>query len=119
MAYCIHKEARRCTVTAISFLTAAHAFNFLLLQGAMIRSIGLAVLLAAMLFGSALAEPRKVLAAGNTVEDAQDLEHQRILAELEELHQLRERMLQEGESHWFTLAIPVSRPIFEGLSTHL
>ena len=26
-------------------------------------------------------------------------EHQRILAELEAVHQLRERMLQEGQSH--------------------
>ena len=29
--------------------------------------------------------------------EASALEHQRILAELEEVHQLRERMLQQGE----------------------
>ena len=43
--------------------------------------------------------PRKLLtdefALSNTLDFA--TEHQRILAELEEVHQLRERMLQQGE----------------------
>lgn len=38
------------------------------------------------------AEPRKLL----TTTGAETEEHQRILSELEEVHQLRERMLQEG-----------------------
>ncbi len=44
--------------------------------------------------------PRKLLtnefALSNTLDFA--TEHQRILAELEEVHQLRERMLQQGET---------------------
>ena len=40
----------------------------------------------------AKADPRRVLAA-NVLPAA---EHQRLLSELEEVHQLRERMLQEG-----------------------
>lgn len=39
---------------------------------------------------------RKTLTADSATAD--DLEHQRVLAELEEVHQLRERMLQEGEN---------------------
>lgn len=49
---------------------------------------------------SALASARRgrtVLGSDETSGDA--AEHQRILEELEEVHQLRERMLQEGESH--------------------
>lgn len=62
-------------------------------------SLAIACLLAAMLVAGALAEPRNLLEAGA---DGADLsaanEHQRILAELEEVHQLRERMLQQGKS---------------------
>lgn len=57
------------------------------------RSACVAVLITVMLMGCALAEPQKVLAAN----DKTAIEHQRILAELEEVHQLRERMLQEGK----------------------
>lgn len=54
---------------------------------------------AALLVLGACAEPRKLLAntEGSTLAEAQ--EHQRILAELEEVHALRERMLQEGKPH--------------------
>ena len=34
----------------------------------------------------------------------QAMEHQRILAELEEVHQLRERMLQQGKSRYLDCA---------------
>ena len=42
-------------------------------------------------------EARAVHSSDETLDDA--AEHQRILQELEEVHQLRERMLQEGELH--------------------
>lgn len=35
--------------------------------------------------------------SGQDLSGAQEEEHQRILAELEEVHQLRERMLQQGK----------------------
>lgn len=41
------------------------------------------------------AQSRKTLGTVDT-DTIQAMEHQRILAELEEVHQLRERMLQEG-----------------------
>lgn len=60
------------------------------------RNRSVAVLMLAMVVIGALAEPRKLLEAENAgLSDA--AEHQRILAELEEVHQLRERMLQEGK----------------------
>ncbi len=59
-------------------------------------SLAVACLLAALLVAGALAEPRKLLEAGADLSEAN--EHQRILAELEEVHQLRERMLQQGKS---------------------
>ena len=43
----------------------------------------------------------------NAAADAQ--EHQRILAELEAVHQLRERMLQEGQSHYLHILAPCTR----------
>jgi CRP-like cAMP-binding protein len=56
------------------------------------------VLLVLMSIATTVA-PRKLLtnefALSNTLDFA--TEHQRILAELEEVHQLRERMLQQGE----------------------
>ncbi len=50
------------------------------------------------------------------VTDSEDaaLEHQRILAELEEVHQLRERMLQEGEHYQRHHALPHC-----GAATHI
>ena len=58
------------------------------------------VLLLATMSIRADAAPRKLLKTGLATDDVMDLatQHQRILAELEEVHQLRERMLQEGES---------------------
>lgn len=61
------------------------------------NKFNVAVFFAALLVIGACAEPRKLLASeGAKVAEAE--EHQRILAELEEVHQLRERMLQEGKS---------------------
>lgn len=62
------------------------------------NKFNVACFLAALLVIGACAEPRKLLAnsaEGSSVAEAE--EHQRILAELEEVHALRERMLQEGE----------------------
>ena len=53
----------------------------------------IALFFAALMVISACAAPRKLLAS----KGVEAGEHQRILAELEEVHQLRERMLQEGE----------------------
>ena len=48
---------------------------------------------------SAMADPRKLLDEGTeSLAAVEAAEHQRILAELEEVHRLRERMLQEGET---------------------
>lgn len=44
----------------------------------------------------AVATPRRALLAAEDRELAAAEEHNRLLAELEEIHQLRERMLQEG-----------------------
>ena len=60
-------------------------------------SLAVACLLAALLVAGALAEPRKFLEAGADLSEAH--EHQRILAELEEVHQLRERMLHRVSLH--------------------
>ena len=62
------------------------------------NKFNIAVFFAALLVSGACAEPRKMLAntEGSALAEAE--EHQRILAELEEVHALRERMLQEGES---------------------
>ena len=57
-----------------------------------------AALLLACLVLSAAAEPRKLLEGGTqSISVSDTAEHQRILAELEEVHQLRERMLQQGD----------------------
>ena len=46
-----------------------------------------------------MADPRKLLDEGTeSLAAVEAAEHQRILAELEEVHRLRERMLQEGET---------------------
>ncbi len=57
------------------------------------------ILLLATISTSALGSPRKLLEANFALSNTLDFatEHQRILAELEEVHQLRERMLQEGK----------------------
>ena len=63
------------------------------------NKVNIAMFFAALLIVGAVAAPRKMLedseATTNTVTDAE--EHQRILAELEEVSTLRERMLQQGE----------------------
>ena len=60
------------------------------------NKVNVALFLAALMVVGAYAEPRKLLATEGR--DMAELEeHQRILAELEEVHQLRERMLQQGK----------------------
>ena len=55
------------------------------------------IILAALLVVGTYAAPRRSLLAGEDRELAAAEEHSRLLAELEEIHQLRERMLQEGK----------------------
>lgn len=62
------------------------------------NKFNVAVFFAALLVIGACAEPRKLLATSEGAKLAEAEEHQRILAELEEVHQLRERMLQEGKT---------------------
>ncbi len=57
-----------------------------------------ALFFAALLVIGACADPRKLLASTEGAELAAADEHQRILVELEEVHQLRERMLRQGKS---------------------
>ena len=61
------------------------------------NKVNITLFLAALLVVGACAEPRKLLASNQGAQVAEASEHQRILAELEEVHQLRERMLQEGK----------------------
>ena len=56
----------------------------------------LAMLLLALMVSAAVAAPRKLLASGETMELRDAAEHKRILAELEAVHHLRERMLADG-----------------------
>ena len=62
------------------------------------NKVNITLFFAALLVIGACAEPRKLLATSEGAELVEAAEHQRILAELEEVHQLRERMLQEGET---------------------
>ena len=61
------------------------------------NKFNVAIFFAALLVIGACAEPRKLLATSEGAKLVEAEEHQRILAELEEVHQLRERMLQEGK----------------------
>lgn len=61
------------------------------------NKVNVAIFFAALLVIGACAEPRKLLADAEGDKMVEAAEHQRILAELEEVHALRERMLQEGE----------------------
>ncbi len=62
------------------------------------NKVNIAAFLMALLVVGAIAAPRKVLETTEISDAAASSEqHQRILAELEEVSQLRERMLQEGE----------------------
>lgn len=74
----------------------------------------IAVLLVSVMFIGA--QSRKTL---GTVDVAaiEAMEHQRILAELEEVHQLRERMLQQGKVVDFFVPVrcPDVNPSFGGL----
>lgn len=54
----------------------------------------------ALLVVGAIAAPRKMLESTEVSETTGAEDHQRILAELEEVSQLRERMLQEGKN-WY------------------
>ena len=58
--------------------------------------------LAALMVVGVCAEPRNLL----TRQGAETGEHQRILAELEEVHRLRERMLQEGRLSGLSCLLP-------------
>ena len=63
------------------------------------NKVNIAAFLVALLVVGAIAAPRKLLETTDASEAAASSEqHQRILAELEEVSALRERMLQEGES---------------------
>ena len=59
--------------------------------------VNVAIFFAALLVIGACAEPRKLLADTEDTKLAEAEQHQRILAELEEVSALRERMLQEGK----------------------
>ena len=73
--------------------------NTLCMFTVVMRSGVLPALLLVCLVFSAVAKPRIVLDEGAaSLAAVEALEHQRILAELEEVHRLRERMLQEGEA---------------------
>lgn len=61
------------------------------------NKVNIAMVFAAMLLVGAMAAPRKVLDTSDASAATNAEEHQRILAELEEVSTLRERMLQEGE----------------------
>lgn len=61
------------------------------------NKVNITLFFAALLVIGACAEPRKLLASNEGARLTDASEHQRILAELEEVHQLRERMLQEGK----------------------
>lgn len=81
-----------------------HRLTLVVLQFINMNKINVAVFFAALLVIGACAEPRKMLADTEEGKLMEAQEHQRILAELEEVHALRERMLQEGE------CIPVCSP---------
>ena len=68
------------------------------------NKVNVAVFFAALLIIGASAEPRKMLADTEEGKLVEAQEHQRILAELEEVHALRERMLQEGE-HFLSITL--------------
>ena len=62
------------------------------------NKVNIAMFFAALLVVGVIAAPRKILESSDDTVATDAQEHQRILAELEEVSSLRERMLQEGES---------------------
>ncbi|DBA79468.1 TPA: hypothetical protein ACH3X2_007740 [Trebouxia sp. C0005] len=68
--------------------------------------VNVAIFFAALLVIGACAEPRKMLADTEDSKMAEAEQHQRILAELEEVSALRERMLQEAEMYTPGAAAP-------------
>ena len=60
------------------------------------NKVNIAMFFAAMLLVGAMAAPRKMLETSDATAATDSEEHQMILAELEEVSSLRERMLQEG-----------------------
>ena len=62
------------------------------------NKINIAAFFMALLVVGAIAAPRKMLESTEVSETTGAEDHQRILAELEEVSQLRERMLQEGKN---------------------
>ena len=71
------------------------------------NKVNITVFFAALLVIGACAEPRKLLASSEGAQLTDASEHQRILAELEEVHQLRERMLQEGEILFMLVSVAI------------
>ena len=67
-------------------------------QAQAMNSTKMAMLFLSMIFVGAAAHRLLEATSHKTEVVDQAAEHQRILAELEEVHQLRERMLQEGKS---------------------
>ena len=61
------------------------------------NKVNIAMFFAALLMVGAMAAPRKLLETSDVTAATDAQEHQRILAELEEVSSLRERMLQEGK----------------------
>ena len=84
--------------------TARHAFRCavtvdLWARRAIMQKTSLvALLLVALVFTGAYAAPRNLLTSSETAEIRDAAENNRILAELEAVHELRERMLADGET---------------------
>ncbi|DBA84510.1 TPA: hypothetical protein ACH3X1_006128 [Trebouxia sp. C0004] len=76
------------------------------LQIIKMNRVNVAIFFAALLVIGACAEPRKMLADTEDSKLAEAEQHQRILAELEEVSALRERMLQEAEMYTPGAAAP-------------
>ncbi|KAL0040521.1 hypothetical protein WJX77_009576 [Trebouxia sp. C0004] len=78
------------------------------------NKVNVALFFAALMVIGACAEPRKLLATTEGREVVEAEEHQRILAELEEVHQLRERMLQAAATYTPTGHAPAPAPAVMG-----
>ncbi len=97
---CTDLGARARCQTEYSLLTADSIMNKLSMAA-------IAVLLVSVMFIGA--QSRKTLGTVD-VATIEAMEHQRILAELEEVHQLRERMLQQGK--FVDFFVPIKCPDF-------
>lgn len=90
-------SAMRRSFSSCLLLAIASELNLTVVLQTM-NKVNITLFFAALLVIGACAEPRKLLANTEGAELVEAAEHQRILAELEEVHQLRERMLQEGKT---------------------